>query len=211
MPRGIRATVEFPTPDSCPVVECSAETGATVEGVDSNIRPGEGRESVVEFEVAADGEFDAGVEPLFSHGATERYRLRLDGDPQCPCACLAEFDCPVVRYVARDGDLTLVFHAADYDQLRELVEELRDRFPDVNLKRFVRAPDGEEAGEYVVVDRSRLTPRQLEVLRTAHERGYFERPRRANATEIAAELDVNPSTFREHLVAAESKILGDLL
>lgn len=41
--------------------------------------------------------------------------------------------------------------------------------------------------------------------------GYFERPRRANATEVADVLDINPSTFSEHLAAAESKLIEDVL
>ncbi len=61
------------------------------------------------------------------------------------------------------------------------------------------------------MDRGRLTARQREVLETAFEMGYFERPRRANATEVAAELGIGPSTFREHVSAAETKLLEDVL
>jgi predicted DNA binding protein len=49
------------------------------------------------------------------------------------------------------------------------------------------------------------------VLETAHEMGYFERPRRANGTEVAAALDIDPSTFSEHLAAAQRKLLRDVL
>jgi predicted DNA binding protein len=107
--------------------------------------------------------------------------------------------------------LTIVFHATDYDQLRGIIGELRDQFPGVDINRFVQSPSGEQAEDNVFVNRSRLTHRQLEILETAYQRGYFDRPRQSNATEIAAELDINPSTFREHLTAAESKILEDLL
>lgn len=105
----------------------------------------------------------------------------------------------------------MVFHAADYDQLQAAIGELRERFPEVDIKRFVRSPTDDQPRDTVSVNRSKLTARQLEVVETAYERGYFERPRRANATEIAADLGINPSTFREHLTAAESKILGDVL
>jgi predicted DNA binding protein len=57
----------------------------------------------------------------------------------------------------------------------------------------------------------RLTDRQREVLRTAHEMGYFEYPRGANAGEVATALDIEPSTFTEHLNAAQSKLLDELL
>lgn len=211
MPPGIRATVEFTTPDICPVIEFSKVEGTTVDMVNSNICPADCADSIIEFSIDSNNEFDADSEPIFSHGSTDRYRLKLDDDLNCPCACLSKFNCPVARYVAQDGALTLVFHTDDYDQLQEIIGELRDRYPDVNIKRFIRSPAGEHIKDNVFVDRSKLTSRQLEVLQTAYEWGYFERPRRANATEIAAELNINPSTFREHLVAAESKILGDLL
>jgi hypothetical protein len=212
---GIRATVAFDRPDVCPVAALAAAAGATVDTVVTSVAAD--GPSVTEFaadaplEAVAD-EVDATVVPVFAHGSTHRYRV-AHGDADCPCACLGAFDVPVTRYVAREGTLTLVFHAADYDELRDVVAALRDRFPDVDIRRFVQAPAEDDVGaeDRVLVDRGRLTARQLEVLETAHEMGYFARPREANATEVAAALDIAPSTFREHLVAAESKLLDDLL
>lgn len=211
MPAGIRATVEFTTTDICPVVELSAAVATTIDSVNSNICPPDCAESVVEFSLNADRDFDADITPIFSYGSTDRYRLPLDDDSNCPCSILGQFGCPVVRYTAQDGTLTLVFHAADYDQLQVIIADLRDRYPNVDIKRFVRSPTGEQSKDSIFVDRSKLTSRQLEVLETAYEMGYFERPRRTNATEIAAELNINPSTFREHIAAAETKIFADLL
>ncbi|CQR52108.1 MULTISPECIES: helix-turn-helix domain-containing protein [Haloferax] len=37
----------------------------------------------------------------------------------------------------------------------------------------------------------RLTPRQLEVLQTAYESGYFESPRAQTGTDLAAVLDIS--------------------
>lgn len=211
MPAGIRATVEFTTSDICPVVDLSAEMVTTIDSVHSNICPPNCAESVVEFSLNADHDPEADITPIFSHGSTDRYRLTLNGDSNCPCSVLGQSGCPVVRYVAQDGTLTLVFHAADYDQLQEVIADLRDRYSDMNIKRFARSPAGEQNEDSVFVDRSKLTSRQLEVLETAHKMGYFERPRRTNATEIATELNINPSTFREHIAAAERKIFAGLL
>ena len=211
MPSGIRATVEFSAPGVCPIAELSGSAGTTIESVSTNVCPAGCAESVTEFSMDAGCDPDADVTPIFSDGSTVRYRLAHGDGVDCPCECLGRFGCPVTRYVARDGRLTLGFHAADYDQLRAIVADLRERFPGVDIKRFVRSPAGDRPRDGVLFDRSKLTARQLEVLETAYERGYFERPRRTNATEIAAELDISPSTFREHLAAAESKILADLL
>jgi len=211
MPPGIQAEVEFDTSDICPIVELSAAAETTIDSVSTNVCSSDCTECVTEFSVDSDGDHEGEITPIFSHGTSDRYRLTHDDGVDCPCECLGQFGCPVARYAARNGTLTIVFHAADYDQLQEAIGELRDQFPDVDIRRFVQSPGGEQAQDSVFVDRSRLTHRQLEILETAYEKGYFDRPRRSNATEIAAELDINPSTFREHLTAAESKVLEDLL
>lgn len=210
MPSGIRATVEFDTPGLCPIVTLSETAGTTIDSVVSNVCP-DGSESVTEFSVDEECDPGADVTPVFTHRSTNRYRFTHDEGISCPCECLGLLGCPVSRYVARRGTLTIVFHAADYEELQTIVGELRERFPDVNIKRFVRSPTDDRPRDSVLVDRSKLTARQLEVLETAYEMGYFERPRRANATDVADALDINPSTFSEHLAAAESKLLGDVL
>ena len=218
MPPGIRATVEFPTPAVCPVADLAAATGTTVDAVSNSVCDGDSTGSVTEFALDADvdiaGEVDpeVAVTPVFSHGDTQRYRLaHSSGADPCPCERLGAHDCAVDRYVAREGTLRLVFHAADFEQLQTVVGDLREHFPDVDIRKFVRGPVGETASDTALVDRRRLTDRQLEVLETAFEMGYFERPREANATEVAAALDISPSTFREHLSAAESKVFEDVL
>lgn len=211
MSSGIRATVEFRDPDICTVASISAAQETTIDSVTANVCPTDDSDSVTEFAVDEGCEPDADVTPVFSHGSTDWYRHTHDQGVGCPCECLGQLGCPVTRYVAREGRLTVVFHAADYDELQTVVSRLREAFPAIDIKRFVRAPSGERAPDSVLIDRSKLTDRQLEVLEVAHDMGYFEHPRRANATEVAAELDINPSTFREHLSAAETKLLNDLL
>lgn len=214
MPPGIRATVEFATPDICPIVECSATADTTIDRVTTSVCPAACTRCVTEFAIDVEYEPDrdhGSMRPVFSSGPTDRYRYRHDEGVDCPCECLGQFACPVDRYVAREGTLTLVFHAPDYEELREVVGAIRERFPGVDIKRLVRSPTPERPRDDVLVDRGKLTARQLEVLETAHEMGYFERPRRSNATEVAAALDIDQSTFSEHLAAAESKLLADLL
>lgn len=210
MASGIRATVEFEASVGCPIVELSDEYGTTIDSMTSTVCSSDCEESVVEFSIDGASE-DVPFEPIFSHGDTDRYRVPLDDDVECPCKTLGAHGCPTPRYVAENGRLTVVFHASDWEALQDVVTELADRFPSMTVKRFLRSPSGDAVHDHVLVDRSKLTTRQLEVLATAHERGYFERPRRANATEIADVLDINPSTFSEHLAAAESKLIEDVL
>ena len=209
MSEGIRATVDFPSPARCTIAELSREAGSTVDSVWTSVST-DGATSVTEFLVEADEPPD-GAEHVMSIGDRHLLRYAHGDGADCPCRCLGEFGCPVQRYFAQAGRLRLVFNAADFEELQAVVAALRERFPDVDVRRLVRSPGPEESRDPVYVDRGKLTERQLEVLQTAYRMGYFERPRGANATDVAADLGVDPSTFSEHLAAAQRKLLGDVL
>lgn len=55
-----------------------------------------------------------------------------------------------------------------------------------------------------------LTDRQREVLRVAHETGFFEWPRARTGEEVAERLDISQSTFTEHLRSGERKVFEAL-
>lgn len=56
-----------------------------------------------------------------------------------------------------------------------------------------------------------LTDRQYEVIQTAYDMGYYEVPREASTADLAAELDLDPSTVAEHLQRAERNLLAEQL
>ena len=103
--------------------------------------------------------------------------------------------------------MTIVFHAIDFEELQTVMNDLQTRFPAMEVKRLLRNPKEHRPKDYTLIDLGALTSRQLQMLETAYEAGYFERPRQANATEIAAQFDIDPSTFREHVNVAISKML----
>lgn len=208
MSSGIRATVKFTDPDGCPIARRSESATGAIDQTSTSVALQGAAGSVTEFLVPGD---DDGEDAVFSYGTATVFRTVHEGDVTCPCECLGQFGCPVHRYVADDGDLTLVFHAADFGQLQEAMGELGERFEDVDVQRLLHPPLEGPPEERVFVNRGKLTDRQREVLETAYRMGYFERPKRANATEIAAELDITQSTFTEHLVTAQRKILEDVL
>lgn len=210
MASGIRATIAFADPGDCPIAATAAQVETPIEQVSTSIGS-DTAESVSEFLAPSDLEPPAGVEPAFSYGAETIYRTVHGDEVCCPCECLGTHGCPVHRYNAEGGTLTLVFHASDFETLQTIVGDLRDRYPPVDVQRLLQPPlDGSPEGR-VFVNRGRLTDRQLEVLETAYKRGYFERPKRANATELAAELGIAQSTFTEHLMTAQRKLLDDAL
>lgn len=210
--RGIQTTVEFPGPVPCPIATVSRETDATIQNVWTSVRPDGPTPSMSELLVTADEPPAVdGVHHVISLGHRHLLRFPHGAETACPCACLGKHGCVVQQYVARSGTLRLVFNATDFEELQAVMRELQDRFADLDVRRLVRDPDPERAEQAVYVDRGKLTDRQLEVLRTAYRMGYFDRVRESNATEIAAELDIDPSTFTEHLKTAQRKLLADVL
>lgn len=210
MTSGIRATVAFSDPGDCPIAAASAEAETVIDQVSTSVSLPDSEGSVSEF-LAGDLPDSPEVTPTFSYGDRTLYRIDHDGEECCPCECVGRFDCPIHRLVADGGTLTLVFHAADFETLQAVVGELRERYPPVDVQRLLQPPLEGTPEDRVFVNRGRLTDRQLEVLETAYQMGYFERPKAANATEIADKLGIAQSTFTEHLMAAQRKLLDDAL
>lgn len=211
MTDGIRATISFASPGKCPIAATSASAEGRIEQVSTSVSLQSGAGSVSEFMAQGEIEETSQIEPIFSYGETTLYRIEHRIPASCPCETLGEFGCPVHRYVAEDGALTLVFHAPDFETLQSLMASLREQYPPVDVQRLLQPPLEGSPEDRVFVNRGKLTDRQLEVLTVAYEMGYFKRPKDANATEIAEALGIAQSTFTEHLVAAQRKLLSDLL
>jgi len=78
----------------------------------------------------------------------------------------------------------------------------------VSLERI--RPLGDVADQ-PVAERWNLTPAQGAAIREAYEAGYFEVPRAATATEVAASLDISKSAFLERLRRAQTALFGQVL
>lgn len=213
MSEGIRATIEFPAPAACTIADVARASGASIDTVWTSVPPNGDASSVSEFLVqTADGPPAAdGIEHVLSIGNRHVLRFTHGDGSGCPCQCIGRAGVAIQRYEAREGRLRLVFNAVDFEELRGIMADLRETFPDLDVRRLVRAPAPDQTRDAVYVDRGKLTSRQLEVLRTAYEMGYFERPRKANAGEVAATLGIDPSTFTEHLSVGLRKLLDDVL
>ncbi|WP_436935535.1 helix-turn-helix domain-containing protein [Halovenus marina] len=203
---GIRAELVFPDADNCPVADTSAEIDGAVTDVS---RAATGNGEVVEQFTASDaGET---MEAVFDYGAETVYEFERDGEPQCICEAIEDSVGPVTETYAHGGDLHVTLHTPDMDGLREVLGSLQSEFGDVQVEYLARGREERDESEVVPVDLRKLTERQREVVRTAYRMGYFEYPREANAGEVASELDIGTSTFTEHLNAAQSKLLDELL
>lgn len=211
MSGGIRATVAFENPGDCPIAALSQSATGRIEQVSTSIALPAGDGSVTEF-LARDADPErSDIREVFDYGHATLYRTDHDGEASCPCEVLGQHDCPIHRYLVEDGTLTLVFHVEEFERVQTLMVDLRNRFSPVDVQRLLQPPLEGTPEDRVFINRGKLTGRQREVLETAYEMGYFERPKQANATEVADQLDIAQSTFTEHLMAAQRKLLEDIL
>lgn len=223
MGSGIRAEVKINTPDMCPIAEISGQTDTPCYTISKSIPtevPGtvaeefilDDRESFEESELEFDESIgDVELTEVFSYGSKRVYRFSRPPGWGCPCECVEQFGCPVIDVHTQDGDLYLAFHTPDIEVLEEVVRTLRDRFPETSVQRLLRSNEEQSEDSFVFVDRTVLTDRQQEVLETAHQLGYFNHPKSANAGEVAEALGITTSTFTEHLAAAQRKLLSTIL
>lgn len=205
---GVRTELVFERAEGCPVAAASADVPGPVTDINwTNTEDG-----TVTEQVTVTGETDVEeFEQVFDYGARTVYEFDRGKTDPCVCEHIQTELGPVTDVHARGGDLHVTIHAGDVNGLRDLIMDLRERFGDVSVEYLVRSVETSEDTELVPVDVRKLTDRQREVLSTAHEMGYFEYPREANASEVADRLDIQPSTFAEHLAAAQGKLMEELL
>lgn len=211
MVSGIRAEVKIDASGVCPV---AAASSAGAKGRVIGRSAGNEGSVTVEFLLDDDPAWEAvdvDLDHVFTYGDERAYRFQRPLDGDCPCDLVERFGCAVVAERTHDGFLTLTFHAPDVETLQDVVGELRASYARCTIEQLLKDSDSTAVRDRVFVDRNTLTSRQREVLETAFEMGYFEHPKRANATEVAASLEVSRATFSEHLAAAQRKVLDGLL
>ncbi|WP_224337510.1 helix-turn-helix domain-containing protein [Haloprofundus halobius] len=149
------------------------------------------------------------IERVFADDERSVYRFVTEsGD--CPCGHIPDHDCPLREVRADAGALSLSFIAPDVETLRSILADLQSCSTAVRVQRLTQSTPNDEQ-RLLFVDREAFTDRQYEVLRTAHEMGYFARPKRADSAAVAAELDISVATFSEHLAVTQEKLLDQLL
>ncbi len=200
---GIRAEVVVTDPD-CPIAAASEETDRITEVKRSTASSREDG-IVEEFTVEGDVPTNPRLSKVFDFGERSVYHLSRERDRGCVCEVVESFDCVVSDVRAENGCLRVSFYAPDAERIREITDALDAECGNVSLSELTRSSADIE--DLIFVDGNRLTDRQKEVVRTAYEMGYFEHPKQANASEVADALGIAPSTFSQHLSAAEAKIL----
>lgn len=212
----VLAEVEVVDPQACKVQPHAGED-RRVASVSRSALGGDDGEVVEEFTLVGESESAPppqdreDVEAVFDYEQGQVYRIRRQAGQGCVCERIERADCVVQELSATEQSLTVTFLVEDVATLREVIGDLQSTSDHVNLRRLIETDDAADGGRPVVLDREKLTARQREVLERAHELGYFEHPRAANAGEVADDLGITTATFTEHLAAAQRKVFGDLL
>lgn len=211
MTSGIRATVGFDSADICPLAALSKASNTRISGITNSISTAPGDPTVTEFTLNEPATTLNSIAPIYSYSKGYRYRFSHEEDDNCPCALLGSNGSAPANYVANDGQLTIVFYARDYDHLQLIISTLKKNFDSLDIKRLIQSSPNPTDPTEILLDISNLTNRQIEVIQTAFEMGYFYRPRDANAEEVATALDIHASTFHEHLATIQTKVFRDIL
>lgn len=221
MSPGLQAVVSFSNEQVCPVVAFASNTDTCPYAITRSARPAGCPDSITEFSINHEKdltrltdslEFEVDIEQLFSSQTVSRIRLTHSTEMNCPCMQLGLRGCSPSRYEVSPEHLEIEFYVGEYDELKDIISQLREEFPSMILEKVLRSESAHPPlDDFVVIDRSVLTDRQEEVIETAFSMGYFERPRRANGQEIAKRLEIHPTTFSEHLTAAQTNLLRELL
>lgn len=201
------AEVRIRDPGVCQVAS-AAEPATTITDVSRTVPANEEGFVTEEFEIGNPDSADRPAAESLDE-ANGVYRLRRPKGQGCACELVERHECPVRRIHADDGRLSVAFYASDLRTVRQIVSDLRDNSDGVHLRRLYQPSDGSPT-DLVYVDRDQFTDRQREALQTAHEMGYFDHPKDANAGEVATALNISTTTFVEHLSTAQAKLLERL-
>ena len=215
MDSGIHVQLAVDGVSDCPVSSVS-ETVDVTSITTSRGTASDERSVVGEFTVAETADTEAAgdapddvADLVFADGDDAVYRYTTDSET-CPCGRLPTHGCPVRDVSAESGTVVLSFIAPDVERLQTVVTDLRSVCETVRVRRLTRSA-ADDQQSLVVVDRTAFTDRQYEVLRTAHEMGYFAQPKEATSADVAARLGISAPTFSEHLAASQRKLLDQLL
>ena len=142
-------------------------------------------------------------------GPTHRYEVTYADPPVT--STLASYGGRIESIGFDVPDLRITVALPPTADVRQIVEALRSEFPDVTIdaqRTVTREPTSTE--EYRDDLEDALTERQRTALMTAFFAGYFEWSRESTGEEVAETLGVSPSTFHQHLRAAQRKVLARL-
>ncbi|WP_281282403.1 bacterio-opsin activator domain-containing protein [Salinadaptatus halalkaliphilus] len=138
-----------------------------------------------------------------------RFEVRLRDPPLLPT--LTSHGAILETFRLAEGDLTMQIHAVPGRDIHQIVDAVTTTCPGAEMvgrrqrPQIARSP--QELRQSLL---DRLTARQQTALEAAYYGGFFEWPRERSGEDVAASLDINSSTFHQHVRKAENKLLDVL-
>jgi len=205
--------VEFRvTGDDCPLAAATRETGATVDASPPQLREDgyalvQCSTSASDADALADAlDADDRVRYLHAAAAGDRVNLRCLSKQPCVVKRLTDAGFVVESMRYDDGEERYTGAVVGHDVLEGVMAAAGETVG-VTLQRVY--PLGGEDDD-AVADRYPFTAPQEEAVRTAHELGYFEVPRAADAGDVADALGVSKSAFLERLRRGQAALYEHL-
>lgn len=137
-------------------------------------------------------------------GNSRMYRIHLSSATEYITPKLAELGIHVVFIESADQGWRFKVEVPEKESLGTLWEYCRENDFEFHLEKLYRSTVQAPAPQKDSL-KALLTDRQLEVVRTAIRMGYYDQDG-ANATEVAAELGISPSTLSTHLRRTIAKV-----
>ena len=106
------------------------------------------------------------------------------------------------------GPVQIVLEVADQQSLQDVLQSITALDQQIQTKSISQAT---LAGQEVTVELDILTEKQRETLELAIKKGYYEKPRAADLTTLAEELEISKSAVSQRLRTAERKLITNAL
>lgn len=143
-------------------------------------------------------------------GRAERTLVTGPMGPRCICPVFSTNDCVAELECFKNRTLFVSVTVPDRDALRGLIEDLRDREASVHLEQILPLEREGIVSRTIELDTTDVTEKQREAIETAVEAGYYDRPRRADLSELADRLGISESAVSQRLNGAESTLIHEL-
>jgi len=144
----------------------------------------------------------SGVRLLEADRTGRRLRCTVAADAPTPEGTVADAGAQFERTVVEDGTATVVAAVRTDRPVSEFATAVESQFEDATVSTVWTDPQRGVGTDDAFAE---LTDKRT-TLRHAYHEGYFERPRGANATEIADRVGISRQTFTQHLRAAQRKV-----
>jgi PAS domain S-box-containing protein len=209
--------LEFETRDpSFILLQVAQRTGCSMSFEGGVQQTDEGVSLVVSIEGDSIEEFIAGAREMVSVSSVEILSegdadglVRLHISQPFIAQSLADHGAILRRVVAREDSAELVIDVPTSTDSQPIIQHVLDSLDETELVAKY-TEDKTPTRELYSTFLSRVTERQLEVLKAAYYGGFFESPREQSGEEIAESLDISGPAFYEHTRTVQRKLFETL-